>query len=88
MAESDDDLDRAAILARRRIFIAQAIAGLERSTNIGPKLMALTVSGLATACPRPCLNTYQPPAETGTTETSDQTGTAETNDTGTEESGA
>jgi hypothetical protein len=93
MGESDaEDLDRAAILARRRILIAQAIAGLERSTLIGPKLMALTVSGLATACPSPCLSIYQPPHATETAETCDQTGTdtgtGETNDVCTDETGS
>jgi hypothetical protein len=89
MAERDDeDLDRAAILARRRRYIAQALAELERPARVGPKakLMAVAVSGLATACPRPCLSDAGGPidpideTETGETDT-------ETADTGTDETG-
>jgi hypothetical protein len=66
---SDDDSDRAAILARRQRFIAIALSGL--------------ASGAACTAPQPCLNVAQPndsnatpdpttPADTATPETPPQ----------------
>ncbi|MFV8749350.1 hypothetical protein ACNOYE_02235 [Nannocystaceae bacterium ST9] len=62
MAERDDstDPDREAILARRRHFIARALAQVE-SPGLGPRTGALVVAvaSLATACP--CLKMVPPP---------------------------
>lgn len=76
MASGDDDLDRDAILARRKRFMARALPRSGDRALAGPraKALALAVSGLTTACP--CLNIYVPPEETegGETEGSETEG--------------
>ncbi len=94
MAERDDEVDpdRTAILARRRAFIVHAMTGLDGAAlGSKTKLVALAVSGLTTACPRPCLNdvgsSYEMPEDEGTGESNDETRGTEGTGTSTESSG-
>lgn len=49
--ESDEDPDRAAILRRRTRFVARSLAELGAPTASKTTVLALAMSGLATACP-------------------------------------
>lgn len=60
--EPSTDADREAILARRKRFTTRALGELARPLAASrTKVIALTVSGLTTACP--CLKMAPPPDE-------------------------
>ena len=80
MADTDET-DRAAILERRRHFIAAALARLE-AAPIGPRtgVVVAAVATLATACP--CLSISQPDTGEAGGQEAPTEDSADTTDTG------